>query len=68
MAESPDQKQPHLPEKDAVKRLRERFEERKSEICPSTEMDEVVKKKPARKDEPLRKIAKPGRDPDLDLP
>ena len=68
MNESQDQKRPHLPEKDAVKQLRERFEQRKSEIRPSTEMDEVVKKRPAQKEETLRKIAKPERDPDLDLP
>lgn len=59
---------PTLPEKDAVKRLRERFNERKSGIRPSSEMDEIVKNEPAKKEEPQRKIAKPTRAPDLDLP
>ncbi len=57
-----------LPEKDAVKRMRERFEKRRSEIRPSAEMDEIVKKQPSKKEEPLRKIAKDRRKPDLDLP
>jgi len=60
-------KQPSLPEENAVKKLRDQFNKRKSEIRPSSEMDEIIKKQPARKDEPQRKIAKPKRRSDLDL-
>lgn len=63
-----NKKDPNIPEKDAVKKLRERFEQRKSGIHPSSEMDEVVKKAPKEKEDTLRKIAKPKREPDLDLP
>ena len=41
----PKDKKPNLPQKDAVKRLRERFKKRKSEITPSTEMNEILGKK-----------------------
>jgi len=60
--------QPNIPEKDAVKKLRERFEQRKSGVHPSSEMDEIIKKDPKEKEDTLRKIAKPKREPDLDLP
>jgi hypothetical protein len=66
----PNKKKDHsnVPEKDAVKKLRERFEQRKSGIQPSSEMDEIVKNDPKGKEDALRKIAKPKREPDLDLP
>ena len=62
-----DQK-PNFPQKDAVKQLRDRFKQRKSEINPSAEMDEIVIEKSPAKEENSRKIAKPIRREDLDLP
>lgn len=38
-----------IPEKDAVKKLRELFEKRKSGLLPSPEMDEILKQDPSKK-------------------
>jgi hypothetical protein len=59
---------PHVPQKDAVKKLRERFEQRKSGVLPSSEMDEVITKNQKETEGTLRKIAQPKRESDLDLP
>lgn len=56
-------KEPRLPEKDGVKQLRERFKKRKSQIRPSSEMDEVVKKNRL---SPLRKMSLCRRSRNLD--
>ncbi len=63
-----DPKKPRLPQKDAVKFLREKFEQRKSEVESSKEIDEILKKERSEQEEPARKIARPKREPDLDLP
>jgi hypothetical protein len=57
-----------FPEKDAAEKMRKYHEERRTRFRPSKEMDEIIKGTPAPKEEPVRKIAKPKRDPDLDLP
>jgi len=61
---------PKLPEQDAVKKLKERFKQRQSELYPSKEMDEIIiGKTPKNEKEPVRKIAKPiPHRSDIDLP
>lgn len=39
-----------IPEQDAVTKLKELFDKRKSELHPSPEMDEVVKKEEPKED------------------
>ncbi len=58
---------PNFPEAEAVKKLRDKYFERKSKIVPSTDMNEVIGKKPKTEEKPIRKIARSKRAPDVDL-
>jgi hypothetical protein len=60
-------KKPKIPEDSAVARLREQFQKRKSNIKPSKEMDEIIRKTPNAEEIPLQKIARPRRNRDIDL-